>query len=142
MPSLRQKKLVESIAKDPDFLTNRSKALIKVGYSPQTAESPTNVLNSQGVQALMAKASLVISDDECVNVVANAIRSDDPKLATDTVFKWLRMKYPEFNPFNRYNIDKQQIINVNSVEEGSYLFMQEKTGFSRKEINKRLGIKE
>jgi hypothetical protein len=52
------------------------------------------------------------------------------------------MKYPEFNPFNRYNIDKQQIINVNSVEEGSYLFMQEKTGFSRKEINKRLGIKE
>lgn len=69
--------------------------LIKSGYSPETAETPSQVLNSRGVQKLRESAEKVgLTDEICLKRLREAVESRNLELAVRTSINWFRIKYP------------------------------------------------
>lgn len=142
LPTRKQKELVKLIVADSGEKT-KAEMLLKAGYSVATADHPAKVFRSEGVQKLLALSETIISDDDCLRAVEQAIKSTDKnekELATKTALAWLRFKYPEqWRPNNHQTVNNTQI-NISSVEEGAYLFFCDKYKLTKEEIDKKLSL--
>jgi len=142
-PTHKQIKAVELLTANASEGISKAEILRIAGYSESTQRQPSRVFESEQVQALMAKAEAVgITDDLLIKKIKEAIESPDLKTAIDSVFKWIRLKYPELNPFaNRNHFAQNNTqVNIYGVEQGAYQFLANKTGLTIDEIKKRLDI--
>lgn len=109
MATLRQKKLVSKLS---DNIRTKGELLRQAGYSVTTSLRPQEIINSRGVQELIAKGELKgITDDYNLDIIKKAIEGRDLNLAVNTIWRWWNFKYPDSkdNPTN-VNLTKVEIV--------------------------------
>ena len=107
-PTIRQKKLVKAIVAD-NYRT-KGELLESVGYSKASIEQPSRIINSQGVQRLIAEADAIngLDDTSVLQVIRQAIQDRDYKQGAQVALKWLQLKY---NTTTRFTESKSVTIN-------------------------------
>lgn len=141
MATIKQARFVSKLVENGRAKVPLSKGelLRQSGYSEALQIKPSVIERSKGVQELLAKVENAgLNDQYLLDKLKKVVDSRDSN-AVFNVVKWIMsVKYPEANPyFKKQTINNTQI-NISSVEEGAYLFLQDKYQLSKEEIIKRL----